>query len=122
MKAGDTAEAGETLAGFATPDAIVVSFQNGIGNEETLRDALPGRTVLAGMVPFNVVRLPGATFHQATEGALDVERHASLAPYLPAFEKAGLPLTQHAAISPGAMGQSCCSTSTTRSTRSRACR
>ncbi len=105
VKAGDTAEAAETLAKFASPEAIVVSFQNGIGNEEILRAALPGRTVLAGMVPFNVVRLPGATFRQATEGALDIERNASLAPYLPAFERAGLPLTQHAAFRPVQWGK-----------------
>ncbi len=105
VKAGDTAEAAETLAKFAPPDAIVVSFQNGIGNEEILRAALPGRTVLAGMVPFNVVRLPGATFRQATEGALDIERHPSLEPFLPVFERAKLPLKQHAAFRPVQWGK-----------------
>jgi 2-dehydropantoate 2-reductase len=105
VKAGDMSGTAETLARFASPDAIVVSFQNGIGNEETLRAALPGRIVLAGMVPFNVVRLPGATFRQATEGGLDIERHASLEPYLSAFERAKLPLTQHAAFRPVQWGK-----------------
>jgi 2-dehydropantoate 2-reductase len=105
VKAGDTAEAAKTLAKFARPDAIIVSFQNGIGNEETLRAGLPGRTVLAGMVPFNVVRLPGATFRQATEGALDIEQHAALEPFLTAFERAGLPLKQHAEFRPVQWGK-----------------
>ena len=105
VKAGDTGEAGEILAKFASPEAIVVSFQNGIGNEETLRAPLPGRIVLAGMVPFNVVRLPGATFRQATEGALDIERHAALEPFLPAFAKAGLPLNQHDEFRPVQWGK-----------------
>jgi 2-dehydropantoate 2-reductase len=100
VKSGDTSGAGETLARLCKPDAIIVSFQNGIGNAEKLRHALPGRTVLAGMVPFNVIRRSAGSFHQASEGALDVEADAALRPYLPAFERAGLPLTQHADLLP----------------------
>ncbi|MFI0842657.1 2-dehydropantoate 2-reductase [Mesorhizobium sp. IMUNJ 23232] len=105
VKAGDTASTAAILAEHAPPQAIVISFQNGIGNEEILREALPGRTVLAGMVPFNVVQLPGPTFKQATQGALDVEASPTLSPYLPAFEKAGLPLTQHADFRPVQWGK-----------------
>ena len=36
-------------------DAVVVSLQNGVGNASVLRERLPGRTVLAAMVPFNVI-------------------------------------------------------------------
>lgn len=105
VKAGDTADVGAVIAEHAPAAAIVVSFQNGIGNEEILRAALPGRTVLAGMVPFNVVQLPGPTFKQATQGALDVEASPALAPFLPAFEKAGLPLTQNANFRPVQWGK-----------------
>jgi 2-dehydropantoate 2-reductase len=60
-----------------------------------LRAGLPGRTVLTGMVPFNVVhRGPGA-FHQGSEGALEVEDHPALAPCLSLFKRAGLPLLRH---------------------------
>lgn len=100
VKAGDTEEAGAALAQYAPKDAVIVSFQNGIGNEETLRKALPGRTVLPGMVPFNVVQLPGATFKQASDGNLDIERSDRLAPFLDAFSIAGLPLHQHADFRP----------------------
>lgn len=100
VKAGDTEEAGEQLARYTTRDTLIISFQNGIGNEETLRRLLPGRTVLPGMVPFNVVQLPGSTFKQASGGDLDVEANEALTPYLPAFERAGLPLRQHEAFRP----------------------
>jgi 2-dehydropantoate 2-reductase len=105
VKAGDTEDAGAVIAEHAPAAAIVISFQNGIGNEEILRAALPGRTVLAGMVPFNVVQLPGPTFKQATQGALDVEASPALAPFLPAFEKTGLQLTQHADFRPVQWGK-----------------
>ncbi len=79
---------------------MVVSFQNGIGNDETLRAALPGRTVLAGMVPFNVIHRTGGHFHQGTEGTLDVQQHPALAPFLESFANAGLPLREHADLGP----------------------
>ena len=105
VKAGDTADTGRLLANHIRPGTIVVSFQNGIGNEEVLSAALPGRTVLAGMVRFNVVQLPGPIFKQATQGALDVEENAALAPFLPAFGQAGLPLTQHSNFRPVQWGK-----------------
>lgn len=100
VKSGATAEAGGTLARLARPGAVVVSFQNGIGNAETLQAALPGRIVLAGMVPFNVIHRAAGHFHQGTEGTLDVQQHPALAPFLKSFANAGLPLRQHADLGP----------------------
>ena len=100
VKSGATAEAGATLARLARPDAVVASFQNGIGNTEILQAALPGRIVLAGMVPFNVIRRGAGHFHQGTEGDLDIQHHAALAPFAESFAKAGLPLHQHADLAP----------------------
>ncbi|WP_442581081.1 2-dehydropantoate 2-reductase [Mesorhizobium sp. ASY16-5R] len=105
VKAGDTTSTAAVLAEHAPSQAIIISFQNGIANEEILRAALPGRTVLAGMVPFNVVQLAGPTFKQATQGALDIEASAAILPFLPIFEKAGLPLTQHADFRPVQWGK-----------------
>lgn len=105
VKAADTENAAAAVAEHARPAAIVVSFQNGIGNEDILRAALPGRTVLAGMVPFNVVQLPGPTFKQATQGALDIEESPALDTFLPAFERAGLTLAQHAEFRPVQWGK-----------------
>jgi len=92
VKSAATAEVAEKLAGVLAPDAVVVSFQNGLRNAQRLREALPAHTVLAGMVPFNVVQTAPGTFHQASSGQLMVEDSPALAPFLDAFAAAGLPL------------------------------
>ena len=94
VKSADTESTAQLLARHVAPDALVVSLQNGIGNADVLRRALPGHTVLAGMVPFNVVQLPESRFHRGTEGSLMVEASPALAQWLPMFEAAGLPLAQ----------------------------
>lgn len=59
---------------FAHPAAVIVSFQNGLHNAERLQEGL-GQTVLAGMVPFNVVQTTPGTFTQTTEGHLYLTYH-----------------------------------------------
>jgi 2-dehydropantoate 2-reductase len=100
VKSGATEQAAAELACVIGPDTVVTSFQNGIGNAEILRAALPGRTVLAGMVPFNVVRRGPGAFHQASEGEPEVEASAALAPYLADFSRAGFALHQHSDMLP----------------------
>ncbi|MGH8442410.1 MAG: 2-dehydropantoate 2-reductase [Nevskiaceae bacterium] len=95
VKSAGTAEAGRELAAVLKPGAIVVSFQNGLHNDEVLRTQLPGATVLTGMVPFNVVNRGAGAFHQGSEGALEAQADGRLAPFLPAFAAAGLPLALH---------------------------
>ncbi len=77
VKSADTAEIADTIARHAPPDAVIVSFQNGIANVPMLRDRLPGRTVLAAMVPFNVVAAGDGRFHRATSGDIVIERDAA---------------------------------------------
>ncbi|MEU8222045.1 2-dehydropantoate 2-reductase [Kribbella sp. NPDC048915] len=95
VKSAATDGAADELAGVLKPGAVVVSFQNGVRNGEVLRARLTSQVVVTGMVPFNVLNRGGGVFHQGTAGALDVQRDAALTPYLDAFERAGLPLTQH---------------------------
>ncbi|HZO68149.1 MAG TPA: 2-dehydropantoate 2-reductase [Kribbellaceae bacterium] len=95
VKSAATARAAEELAGALGPDAVVISFQNGLRNAETLRHGLPGRTVLTGIVQFNVVHRGEGAFHAGTEGGLEVEDHPALAPYLELFDRAGLALERH---------------------------
>ena len=95
VKSGATPEAACELAAHVKPGALVVSFQNGLSNAKALAQALPAHTVLAGMVPFNVLHRAPGWFHQGTQGDLDVQRHAMLAPYRDAFAAAGLPLVEH---------------------------
>src|SRR5665213_132760 len=50
VKSADTAEIADIIGQHAPADAVIVSLQNGIGNATVLREKLPGRRVLAGMV------------------------------------------------------------------------
>ncbi len=97
VKGGDTQASAALLGPVLRHDALLVSFQNGVNNAEVLRAALPGRAVLAGMVPFNVLRREGAYFHQGTSGTLAVERSRSAAeqPLVRALAQAGLPAAAH---------------------------
>jgi len=75
VKGLQTEAAAKAIAKHARKDAVLISFQNGVSNAERLSAALPGRTVLAGMVPFNVVRLGNGRWHKATAGDLTAQEH-----------------------------------------------
>jgi 2-dehydropantoate 2-reductase len=77
VKSADTAAVAEAMARYAPADAIIVSLQNGIANVPVLRARLPGRSVLAAMVPFNVVAKGEGRFHRATSGDIVIERDAA---------------------------------------------
>jgi 2-dehydropantoate 2-reductase len=74
VKSADTAEMAEIIARHAPSDAVIVSLQNGVGNAAVLRQLLPGRRVLGGMVPFNVIALGAGRFHRATSGDIVIEQ------------------------------------------------
>jgi 2-dehydropantoate 2-reductase len=76
-KSADTAEIADLIAQHAPEDAVIVSLQNGVGNVGVLRQRLPGRRVLAAMVPFNVVAPGEGRFHRATSGDIVVEQDDS---------------------------------------------
>lgn len=77
VKSADTAEIADLIAHHARSDAVIVSLQNGIGNVAVLREKLPGRLVLAGMVPFNVIAIGEGRFHRATSGDIVIEQDAA---------------------------------------------
>src|SRR5580704_7059321 len=74
VKSTDTAEIADVIARHTASDTVLVSLQNGIGNTPVLRERLPGRRVLAGMVPFNVVASGAGRFHRATSGDMLIEQ------------------------------------------------
>lgn len=74
VKSADTVGIADMIAQHAPPDAVIVSLQNGVGNVAVLRARLPGRRVLAGMVPFNVVAPSEGRFHRATSGDIVIEQ------------------------------------------------
>ena len=100
VKSGDTDAAAAQLAAVLSPGAVVASLQNGVGNAERLARLLPGQVVLAGMVPFNVVPLGDGRFHQATEGALQLQRHPDFEAWANIFARAGLPVGLHEDMAP----------------------
>jgi 2-dehydropantoate 2-reductase len=74
VKSADTAGMADIIARHAPRDAVIVSLQNGVGNVSGLREHLPGRRVLGGMVPFNVIAMGEGRFHRATSGDIVIER------------------------------------------------
>src|SRR5260370_37655769 len=74
VKSADTAGIADIIAKHAPADAVIVSLQNGVGNVPVRRERLPGRRVLAGMVPFNVVAPGEGRFHRSTSGDIVIER------------------------------------------------
>ena len=74
VKSADTAAMADIIDKHAPSDAVIVSLQNGVGNAAVLRHRLPGRRVLGGMVPFNVMALGEGRFHRATSGDIVIEQ------------------------------------------------
>jgi len=74
VKSADTAAMADIIAKHAPSDVVIVSLQNGVGNAAALRHRLPGRRVLGGMVPFNVMALGNGRFHRATSGDIVIEQ------------------------------------------------
>jgi 2-dehydropantoate 2-reductase len=77
VKSGATAEMGDLIAKHAPGNCVAASLQNGVNNTEILRARMgPGRTVVAGMVPFNVVHEKKSGpphFHRSTSGAIVID-------------------------------------------------
>jgi 2-dehydropantoate 2-reductase len=98
VKSGDTEAAGNALAGVLGKDSIVVSLQNGIGNDARLRRLLPGNRVLAGMVAFNVAQIGDNRFHRGTEGAIAIGDGKGALSVAAALVAAGIPAEVRADI------------------------
>ena len=84
VKSGATSAMAALIAEHAPATATVVSLQNGLSNAATLRTALPGHPVHAGMVSFNVVHQGDGRFHRGTSGPIIIASGAPalLAPHL----------------------------------------
>jgi len=75
VKSMATEDAARPLASIVKMPTTFVSFQNVVSNPARLRAVLPGHTVLAGMVPFNVARVGPGRFHNGTSGPLAIQKH-----------------------------------------------
>lgn len=70
VKSGATKEMAHLIARHAPADAMIVSLQNGVMNADILRDVVGPRTVIPGMVPYNIVQMGAGRFHRGTSGAV----------------------------------------------------
>jgi len=77
VKSADTASVADAISRYAPQDAVIISLQNGVANAAVLRRRLPDMTVLAAMVPFNVIAPGEGRFHRATSGDIVIERDAA---------------------------------------------
>lgn len=63
----------EDIQTHISPNAIIISLLNGLEPVRHLRSAFPDHTVLAGMVPFNVVWQSANHLHKSSAGTLSLE-------------------------------------------------
>ena len=73
VKSGGTADMAELIKQHGKPGATIISLQNGVTNADTLRRILPDHSIRGGMVPFNVLQLPGGGFHRGTDGDIMID-------------------------------------------------
>lgn len=107
VKSKDTKEAAkqinEALSAVVNPagqqpvSPLIVSFQNGVRNAGEINEIIKNHSVLAGMVPYNVLRKSDSHFHCGTSGHLMIEkprtgREKFFDRFLADFKKAGLPI------------------------------
>ncbi|MFC9999795.1 2-dehydropantoate 2-reductase [Nocardia sp. NPDC127526] len=95
VKSGDTERAAHELSGLVQPGTVVISLQNGIGNDAVIREILPACVVLGGMVMFNVVHHDGGRFHRGTAGGIAVASDPVLERFAPLLGKSGLDVKQY---------------------------
>ncbi|WP_194813730.1 2-dehydropantoate 2-reductase [Nocardia sp. XZ_19_385] len=100
VKSAATADAVRGLIGKVRPGTVVLSLQNGIGNDVVIREILPTCVVLAGMVMFNVVQHPQGRFHRGTEGDIAIQDDPALADFTDLFARSGLGWRRHAHLLP----------------------
>ncbi|MEV6067183.1 2-dehydropantoate 2-reductase [Nocardia sp. NPDC052001] len=90
VKSADTEKAARELSGLVKPGTVVISLQNGIGNDAVIREVLPACVVLAGMVMFNVVHRENGRFHRGTAGGVAIADDAVLNRFAPVLHESGL--------------------------------
>ena len=96
VKCRDTANAARQIAAYTPAGIPVISLQNGIRNPAVLLEDLPGRPILAAMIPFNIIHGKDGKFHCGTEGDIILESGSGFENQIAAvFSGAGLRVLLH---------------------------
>lgn len=90
IKGGATTAAAQEVADCCPDGTVIVSLQNGVDNVARISKVAPHMTVLAGMVPYNVVMKSATHVHRATMGQIHIEQSEVTAQLVAKFNAAGL--------------------------------
>lgn len=90
VKGGATTAAAQEVADYCPAGTVIVSLQNGVENVARISKVAPHMTVLAGMVPYNVVMKSATHVHRATMGKIYIEQSEVTAQLVAKFNAAGL--------------------------------
>ena len=90
VKSQDTETASVQISEHISPNAVVVSLQNGVANPDAIRSVLPDHTIYGAMVPYNVVGLGEGKFHKGTGGDLIFEKSMETETLVSMLNMAGL--------------------------------
>jgi 2-dehydropantoate 2-reductase len=105
VKGGATEAAAREIAQCCPAGSTVISLQNGTENAARIQANTPGMTVLAGMVPYNVVMPTPHHVHRGTTGRLAIAQHAVSQQLAPVLAVAGLPVDLVADMRPVQWGK-----------------
>lgn len=96
VKSQDTQTAARQLAEFILPSTHIISLQNGVGNTDILKAALPDNPVYKAMIPNNVLAMGDSRYHMGTEGAIALQDAAEMRLLSLAMKTAGLDIQARA--------------------------
>lgn len=72
VKSYDTAKAVKNIRGILTPETRLISLQNGLGNEETIKDMLPDNVLLYGTTTTGAAKTGPATVKLGGAGEISI--------------------------------------------------
>lgn len=96
VKAWQTSRAAQQLAECLIPEGVALGLQNGLGNREILAAAIGSPRVALGATTTGAALLEPGAVQYGGSGAVQVQRHARLAPLLVKLRQAGFEVRESA--------------------------
>lgn len=89
VKAWQTARAARQLRSCLSPEGVVLTLQNGLGNAETLSEALGPERVAVGVTTSGATLVAPGVVRPGGEGVVHLGEHPRLAPVVQWLQQAG---------------------------------